>query len=112
MSSGAQPEDPMPQPPMAHPPPVNPYVPLKVDGIFGAGTIKALQFDLSVAQDGDFGPGTKKALQSYLGVAHDGVIGPATVRALQRRVGDPVVNGDWDARTTRYLQEALNAGTF
>ena len=106
---------PPPQPPPKH----NPHVPLAVDGLFGPGTIKALQFDLGVTADGDFGPLTRETLQFVLGVTQDGDIGPVTIRALQVRIGDPQVDGEWYfgqpprfQETTRHLQIALNDRTL
>lgn len=84
---------------------------IKVDGVFGPETTRAMQNILGVTADGQFGPITKRALQSYLGVAADGEIGPITVRALQAKVG-ATQDGDWGPQTTRALQNALNAGTF
>jgi peptidoglycan hydrolase-like protein with peptidoglycan-binding domain len=90
---------------------------IAVDGIFGTGTIGAIQYVLRThrlyhdAIDGIFGPHTRTALQMYLKVAHDGVIGPKTVTALQHHV-HALATGTWDKSTTRAIQTALNAGRF
>jgi hypothetical protein len=89
----------------------NPFCPLDVNGEFGAQTIEALQWKLSVDQDGDFGPDTKMALQRHLGVIADGDVGPDTIKALQRHVSVSQ-SGVWGKETTRGLQRRLNANTF
>lgn len=100
---------PTPAPPAPHP--VANHLPLVVDGQFGPTTIKALQYNLHVADDGAFGPMSKKALQGRLGVVQDGSIGPITIKALQKHVG-AVVDGSWGGGTTSAIQRALNAGRF
>lgn len=86
-----------------------------VDGIFGAQTIRKLQYALGYRAaaylDGSFGPATKKKLQTALGQVADGNFGPVSIRALQAYLGT-TVDGDWGAVTTRALQNRLNAGTF
>lgn len=57
--------------------------------------------------DGVFGPATKKALQKELGVTVDGNFGPKSIRALQKRIGAKV-DGQFGPQTTRKLQEYLN----
>lgn len=89
----------------------NPWIPLPVDGSFGAMTIKALQWKLGVTQDGDFGPMSQQALQRYLHVTVDGDIGPDTIKALQKHVGVSQ-NGKWTPWTTKGLQQALDNNRF
>lgn len=66
---------------------------VKVDGLFGPATTKALQTALGVTADGDFGPKSVRALQTWLikihpswksSLAVDGSLGPETVKAWQR----------------------------
>lgn len=106
--------------PTPPPTPPQPRSRLVVDGVFGSGTIKALQTVLKSLKlyrdniDGIFGPVTRVALQQLLRVKPDGVVGPVTVKALQVRLRNHKfscpANGVWDKATTRALQSALNAG--
>lgn len=57
---------------------------LKVDGLMGPATIKALQKNLGVTADGLMGPNTIRALQKRVGSKQDGIMGPNTVKALQK----------------------------
>ncbi len=98
---------PKPAPVIIKPSVITP-IDLRVDGVFGPGTVAALQRLLKIIADGSFGPGTKRALQRWLGVTADGVIGKITIRALQRRVGT-TADGVWGANTTRAIQRYLNA---
>jgi peptidoglycan hydrolase-like protein with peptidoglycan-binding domain len=100
-----------------------PGVHLTVDGIFGTGTISALQHVLGVVPDGVFGPNTRRALQRYLmskGFYHgviDGVVGPITVKAWKAYLTHletfhGVNDGNWGRALTAALQTALNEGKF
>lgn len=87
---------------------------LKVDGVWGKSTTKALQAALNhhgakLKVDGEFGQASAKALQKYLGVKQDGDLGPSTVRALQRHVGAKV-DGQLGPMTVKAMQTRLNAG--
>lgn len=106
----------------------NPYTPLQVDGIWGSGTTRALQYTLSydynawgigapLVVDGVPGKNTYRALQRVLnqetkaGLTEDGAFGPQTKKALQRYVG---VNPDGIVGkvTVRAMQTKLNNGSF
>lgn len=103
------PSKPVPAPkPVPKPAAVATPIDLRVDGVFGAGTVAALQRLLKVTADGKYGPNTKTALQRWLGVTADGIVGENTIKALQRRVGT-TADGDWGPNTTKALQRYLNA---
>jgi hypothetical protein len=87
----------------------NKFVPLKVDGNFGAGSARALQYVVGASVDGNWGPNSVRALQKMLGVSVDGQQGTKTVEALQRKVGAKP-DGNWGTQTTECVQKALNAG--
>lgn len=57
---------------------------LKVDGVLGANTWKAVQKNLGVKADGVPGPVTVKALQKRVGAKQDGVAGKETWTKLQQ----------------------------
>lgn len=91
---------------------------LTEDGLFGPGTVKALQVFLGVKPvDGIWGPASKKAMQrTLLRVTPDGEVGPITIRALNKKVGRPDLGTRWTRNTTRalqgYLNRRLRAGDF
>ena len=57
---------------------------VKVDGILGKQTVKALQKKVGVAQDGSWGKNTSKAVQKMIGVTQDVWFGINSVKALQK----------------------------
>lgn len=117
---------PQPAPQPQRSPDGNPFTMLAVDGDFGAQTVKALQWRLTLtegvsghpplATDGQFGPMTKRYMQQRLNwsngpVGIDGSVGPQTIRALQAHTGAGI-DGQWGSDTTRHLQNSLNNAAF
>lgn len=110
---------------------------LRVDGIWGPATTRALQKALGTTQDGVIssqypfnaikaiegvqwnsrnpsGSDMVRALQRKLGVNVDGSLGPNTVKALQRYLGttqDGVISKG-KSQAVVALQQRLNAGNF
>lgn len=104
----------------------NPHTPLAVDGIWGKGTTRALQYVLKnkynawgidgpLVIDGIVGRNTYRALQRLLnqeikaGLAEDGIFGGRTKRALQQYVGasiDGIIGRD----SIRKMQSKINGG--
>ena len=102
---------------------------LKVDGIGGAATVKAMQKFFGTAQDGvisgqnktlakyypslksvEYGKGGSpciKNLQRWAGVAQDGVIGSATVKAWQKKIGVKT-DGIFGTESMKAWQKYLN----
>lgn len=81
---------------------------LTVDGVGGAGTVKALQKYLKVTQDGKI-TGQNKSLNKYypsLTAVSYGSGGCATVKALQKWVG-ATADGVWGQDTSKKLQKKL-----
>lgn len=104
----------------------NPHTPLRVDGVWGSSTTRALQYVLKVKYnawglngplvvDGVIGRNTYRALQRLLnqeikaGLAEDGIFGKATKRALQRYVGSSV-DGIVGPATVKAMQNKINGG--
>ena len=104
----------------------NPHTPLRVDGIWGRGTSRALQYVLRykynawgltgpLVVDGIAGRNTYRALQRVLnqeikaGLVEDGIFGKKTKRALQRYVGSGA-DGIVGPATVRALQAKINGG--
>ena len=107
---------------------------IKIDGLWGKGTTKALQRALGTTVDGvisgqysnsttkmiysvDFktntGSSTVAALQKKIGASVDRYIGPETIRALQKYLGTPV-DGKLSkpSMVVKEMQKRLNSGTF
>lgn len=118
---------PLPAPSTA-PARANPHTPLQVDGIWGSGTTRALQYTLRykynawgigapLVVDGVVGKNTYRALQRVLnqknkaGLTEEGLFGPQTKKALQRYVG-VTVDGIVGKATVRAMQTKLNNGSF
>lgn len=59
---------------------------MRIDGIPGRGTYKAIQRWAGVKEDGILGRETKKAVQRKLGVKDDGIWGKLTISELQRKL--------------------------
>lgn len=83
---------------------------LTVDGIFDAGTCKALQRFLRLKPTGVWDRASRQAMQRWVGAARDGVVGPDTIRRLNIKVGRPDLGKSWSRDTTRALEEYLNRG--
>lgn len=60
---------------------------LKTHGQWTSGTVSRLQAEVGVKVDGVLGPQTRRAVQRWLGVTQDGVWGKKTIAALQAKVG-------------------------
>ncbi|MBW8172546.1 transglycosylase family protein [Ornithinimicrobium sp. Arc0846-15] len=83
---------------------------LKVDGIRGPNTTRAVQAWVGTTQDGKFGPNTTRALQSKIGTYADGVWGPNSQAALQDYLGISRDGSTYmNSRTVAALQRYLNA---
>lgn len=83
---------------------------LKVDGIRGPNTTRAIQGWVGTVQDGKFGPNTTRALQSKVGTYADGVWGPNSQAALQDYLGISRDGSTYmNSRTVSALQGFLNA---
>ena len=106
---------------------------LKVDGIWGKGTTKALQKSLGTKQDGmisnqpnnavtqriigvTYGSGSSpmvKALQKKVGSSQDGRLGPNTIKKLQQYLGTTQDSKlSKPSAVVKELQRRLNNGTF
>lgn len=119
--------------PAAPKPASKPKANIGVDGLWGAGTTKALQVALGTVADGvisgqgknsitqnmsgvKFGDGGSlviKALQKKIGAGQDGKMGPGTFKALQKYLGttqDGIMSKP--SMAVKELQRRLNAGTF
>lgn len=86
---------------------------LKVDGLLGPKTIKALQAYLGTTQDGVISDPSRMVmkLQALLKVKIDGDMGLVTIKALQKRMGTPqdgVISEP--SMCIKELQRRLNAG--
>ncbi len=98
----------------------NTSTPIAVDGWFGLGSWKALQYVLGVATDGVPGPVTVVALQNMLAnyhgvpLARDGILTPGgnTVKSVQEKSGASPQDGYWGSGTSTAVQRALNVGNF
>lgn len=97
---------------------------LRIDGIFGMGTISAVQHVLAGHHflnksdvDGVFGPHSRRAFKLYLhsyGLkmdVSDPDIGHSVVRALRLHLHMDA-GETWNNSVTRHLQRALNGGRF
>lgn len=91
------------------------FIPIEVDGNWGAATTRALQASLGFTGadiDGDRGPKTVKAQQIATGMPvelQDGIAGPTTTRYLQASLGVRQ-DGQEGPETVRALQSLLNRG--
>ena len=85
---------------------------LKVDGVFGKDTIKAVQKWVGVAQDGLCGAKTTKGVQKKVGANADGIWGRKTTKALQTYLSKkgykPTDSSAMDKKTVMALQTFLN----
>jgi len=86
---------------------------LKVDGLLGPKTIKALQAYFGTTQDGIISEPSwvVKKLQALLKVKTDGDMGPITIKALQKRMGtqqDGIISEP--SMCIKELQRRLNEG--
>lgn len=110
-------------------PKVVPVPPLKIDGVGGTCTVRAMQRFFSTTRDGvisgqnktlnKFYPSLKaveygkngspciRKLQKWVGVTQDGVIGEKTVLAWQKKIG-VACDGVFGANSMRAWQEYLN----
>lgn len=112
---------------------------LAVDGIWGSGTMKAIQryfgtpvdgyasgqsskeikrinkggLDKSAYRIGRGGSAVIKKIQQKVGTTADGYLGPNTIKAMQRYFGTPVDGYlSKNSNMVRAMQQRLNAGTF
>lgn len=87
--------------------------PLDIDGCFGYNSIAMLQKALGIKVDGILGKSTVKALQKKAGavtktnLACDGSWGKKTTKAVQKMVGTKV-DGAWGKNSTKALQKWIN----
>lgn len=91
-----------------------PKAKLKVDGIWGTETTKALQRYFGTPVDGVISKPSLviKALQGLVGTKRDGILGPNTITAMQKRFGttqDGVISKP-TSTVVKELQKRLNTG--
>jgi hypothetical protein len=106
----------------------NPFTLLIVNGSFGSGTVKALQWKLNneggfgLTIDGIYGPITESANAFHCGAPENGTLYPGnevaeqSVMDFQQRIidsGFPLkTDGFWGNLTTEGLQLSLNSTRF